>query len=380
MSATSQLKELLNLTSFGGIMSASNGPQMAANQLNDLNTTHTNIANNMTVRRHSLANNCTIKVDTTSTECLFDVMAVRVAIEGHTSTNSYFTKVERLVDFNWDLSPNCNWLAVSNRKPFIAYVISRFSRPQTSRQPNVSVSDSAVNQMIRIMNYETRGRCLAKGVFHQPIADLSFAINSISSSSLDVSKLAVADRGGNVYIYSLKEESGDIQAHQILEIVNDGSKHDLVRLSWCPYIPSDEDDLVVEGDPGLTLALSCDNRVELFAIDLLQSLYKESVVVEVSKLKASNTGYQLIEKAHERPIVSLSIAQEVTAICTAGLDDKIRFYSVALNQNPPPIQSKKFLKEWNLCDEYQYYERDDHMNAFYFLDDFDYLLSQPEPI
>ncbi|CAG2119757.1 unnamed protein product, partial [Medioppia subpectinata] len=209
MSASAQLRELLHLPAFGMNTMNTNATQNTANQfnvLNDLNTTHTaNNSHTNTTVRHSLPNNCTIKVDTTSTQSLFDVMALKVAIEGHESTNSYFTKVERLVDFNWDFSGNSNWIAVSNRKPFIAYVISRYQKPQTARQ-----SAPSSDQMIRIMNYETRCRCLAKGVFHQPIADLSFAINSISSHSLDVTKLAVADRGGNVYIYSLKEENGDI--------------------------------------------------------------------------------------------------------------------------------------------------------------------------
>lgn len=384
MSATNQLKELLNLPnckSFGApiSLSTSQRPGNQYNSMSVLNDLNTENAGSVQQFRYNLPNNSTIKVETSSTTALFDIMALKVAIEGHESTNSYFTKIERLVDFNWEMSGNANWIAVNNRKPFIAYVIQRYVRQNpNSKQSNVSISDSSANQMIRIMNYETRHRCLAKGVFHQPIADLSFAINSTSSNSLDISKLSVADRGGNVYIYSLKEEeNGEIKANQVLEIINDGNLFDLVRLSWCPYVPSDDDDCEVDGDPGLTLALSCDTRLELFSIDLLQTMFKDPIVIEISRIRSTNVGYQLIEKAHDRPITSLSIAQEVTAICTTGLDDKIRFYSVALNQKST---QKVFLKEWNLCNEYQYYQMDDRFSNFFFLDDFDFLLSQPDPI
>ena len=345
----------------------------AISELNDLNTC---LPTNSTVR-HSLPNNGTIRVDTTSAKALFAVTAPKIALEGHESTNSDFSKIERLVDFNWELSRNCNWIAVNNRKPLMAYVLHRVVRPTVSKASNVAINDNPSNQMIRVMNYETRHRCLAKGVFQEAIADLSFAINSVSSNSLDICKLAVADKGGNVYIYSLKEENGEISAQQVLAIQNDGRKFDLVRLSWCPYIPSEDDDAPVEGDPGLTLALSCDTRLEIFAIDLLQSKYKETVVVEITTLRAANDGYQLIDNAHDRAITSMSIAQEATAICTTGLDNKIRFFSVALNQN---LEPKSFLKEWDLRSEYQYFEKDDQIVNFFFLDDFDFLLSQSDPI
>ena len=380
MSATNQLKEILQMPGFLTTMAGSQNlmsvnPFNSMSELNDLNTC---LPTNTATIRHNLPNNCTIRVNASSTKTLFTINALKVAIEGHESTNSDFTKIERLVDFNWEQNRNANWIAVNNRKPLMAYVLNRFTRPAT-KTSNVSMGENLNNQMIRVMNYETRHRCLAKGVFHEPIADLSFAVNSVSSNSLDISKLAVADFGGNLYIYSLKEENGEIQANQVLAINNDGQKFESVRISWCPYIPSEDDDTELEGDPGLTLALSCDNRIELFAIDMLQMRYKESIVIEVSALRASKEGYQLIENAHDMHITSMSIAQEVTAICTAGLDDKIRFFSVSLNSSEDPNQ-KVFLKEWNLRNEYQYYEREDHINNFFFLDDFDFLLSQSDPI
>ena len=379
MSATNQIKEMLQMRSNFMTSMANSQSSLIGNQFNamsELNDLNTSFPTNTTTVRHNLPNNCTIRVDSSSAKSLFTINALKVAIEGHESTNSNFTKIESLVHFNWEVPRNANWIAVSNRKPLIAYVIS--PRAPNHKTSNVSINDRS-NQMIRVMNYETRHRCLVKGVFHESITDLSFAVNSVSSNSLDISKLAVADRGGNVYIYSLKEENGEIIANQVLAIVNDGQKFESVQISWCPYIPSEDDDTEVEGDPGLTLGLSCGTRLELFAIDLLQTRYKETIVIEISELRANNNGYQLIENAHELAITSMSIAQEVTAVCTTGLDDKIKFFSVALNQNQKTTQ-KVFLKEWDLRNEYQYYEREDQINNFFFLDDFDFLLSQTDPI
>lgn len=368
ISATTQLKQILQLSNLSKSSLNMNSNQF--NSMSELNDLNMSLATNMNNRNvgYNLPNNTTIKVDSSSTNSLLNIMSLKVAIEGKESTNSDFTKIERLVDFNWELTRNVNLIAVNNRKPLIAYVLNRMVRQNINNTQN--------NQMIRIMNYETRHRCLAKGVFHETIADLSFAINSISTNSLNIMKLAISDRAGNVYVYNLKEENGEIEAIQVLEIRNDGNKYELVRLSWCPYIPSEDDDTEVEGDPGLKLALSCDQRIELFAIDVLQELCKDSIVIEVSELKSNFIGYQIIENAHDLPITSLSISQEVTAICSSGLDDRVRFYKVSLNDKQ---NSSKMLKQWNLRNEYCYFEADDHISNFFFLDDFDFLMAQTDP-
>jgi hypothetical protein len=196
-SASKQLREMLQLSNlvFNSSSNSVSNQFNSMSEMNDLNitclaTNHNNSDSNL---RHNLPNNCTVKVDSSSTNSLYNILSLKVAIEGRESTNSYFTKIERLVDFNWEMTRNVNLIAVNNRKPLIAYVINRCVRPNAPQKAsNVTSTDTKNNQFIRIMNYETRHRCLAKGVFHQSIADLSFAINSIPSNSLDIMKLAIA--------------------------------------------------------------------------------------------------------------------------------------------------------------------------------------------
>ena len=315
-----------------------------------------------------LPNNCTISVPLSSTDSLLKIKASETINEGIESANPPFAKMERLITYNWDMIENANLIAVHFRKPVIAYTLkSQKNRLSSSFASN----DLGSNQMVRIMNYENKNRCLAKGLYHYQIADLSFAINSTTESNNDM-KLAIADKGGYLYIYDVVEEDhGDLNAMKTFEIhgiVNSNDAFNYVSLAWCPYIPNDDDDEDIEGDSGLKLALSCDKRVELFAIDVIQDKLKQIDKVEVDRdtLKMISGCYQNIEKAHDLPVFSLSISNDLTSVCTFGLDDKIKFYQIYLNGSS---DNTKMFYAWNPED----LQPNDHMSAFYFLDDFEYL-------
>lgn len=246
-------------------------------------------------------------------------------------------KIEKIVDYSFEKNEKSNVLAIHQTRPLIAYLINiqrtqKISKAWTSgTEPSHSPSSSTINGQnnadkaktvsIRVIDYVTRQRCLAKGIYHARPADCVFTINSLICSQADIIKLAVVDRLANIYLYDLSYFINDLTATRIAVIRGPGqdvSPYESINLVWCPFVPCEDFD---DGDGGLRLALATNSRIEIFAIDRLQGKTGE---LQRSDLKGS---YKCINDAHRSNIVSLSISPDCSTISAAALDNRVTFFS-----------------------------------------------------
>lgn len=291
-------------------------------------------------------------------------------------------QIEKIVDYSFERSEKSNVLAIHQTRPLIAYLINiqltqKISKAWTSgTEPSHSPSSSTINGQnnsisnnlsiassnadktktvsIRIIDYVTRQRCLAKGIYHARPADCVFTINSLICSQTDIIKLAIVDRLANVYLYDLSYFINDLTATRIAVIrgpAQDVSPHDSISLVWCPFVPCEDFD---DGDGGLRLALATNSRIEIFAVDRLQGKTGE---LQRHELRGS---YKCINDAHRSNIVSLSISPDCSTISAAALDNRVTFFSsdiddvgqLCLHDWDANIKDKSSISKLFFLDEY----------------------------
>lgn len=249
-------------------------------------------------------------------------------------------KAEKIVDYPFEKNEKSNVLAIHQTRPLIAYLIT-IQRPNriskawsASNELLDSNSSSSTNPTdknktvsIRIIDYVTKQKCLARGIYHARPADCAFTINSTLCTHLDVIKMAVVDRLSNVYLYDLTYSNDDLTSTRTLVIrspfTND-SIHNSINIAWCPYVPCEDFD---DGDGGLRLSVSTNSCIEIFAID---RLLKRSGDLQRSELKGS---YKLIKDAHSSKIVSLNISPDCSTISAVADDNKVKFFSSDIDDN-----------------------------------------------
>jgi hypothetical protein len=290
-------------------------------------------------------------------------------------------KVEKIVDYRFERSEKSNVLAIHPTRPLIAYLINIQRTPKISKgwsSGNDSIqspSSSLINGQnsllnssdknkttvsMRIIDYETRQRCLAKGVYHARPADCVFTINSLTcsqSSDPEIIKMAVVDRLANVYLYDLSYFVQDLTATRIAVIrspAHELSPYDQISLVWCPFVPCEDFE---DGDGGLRLALATDSRIEIFAIDRIQGRTGE---LHRSDLRDA---YRCIRDQNKSNIVSLSISPDCSTISAAAVDNRVTFYSSDIED----VQ-QRLLHKWDAT------MTSSPISKLFFLDDYPKLL------
>lgn len=277
---------------------------------------------------------------------------------------------EKIVDYSFERNEKSNVLAIHPTRPLIAYLINiqraqKIAKGWSSigneavQSPNQSVnSDKNKTVSIRIIDYVTRQRCLAKGVYHARPADCVFTINSLLCSQSDIFKFAVVDRLANIYLYDLAYYTHDLTATRIAVIrgpSQDISPYQYITLVWCPFVPCEDFD---DGDGGLRLALSTDSKIEIFAIDRLQGRTGE---LQRSDLKGA---YKCIYDAHKTNIVSLNISPDCSTISAAALDNRVTFFSSDIEDS-----GQRCLHHWEAS-----ITDNSSISKLFFLDDYPKLL------
>lgn len=279
-------------------------------------------------------------------------------------------KVEKIVDYSFERSDKSNVLAIHPTRPLIAYLINiqrtqKISKAWSSGNDSCSSingHNTTTNQnntvSIRVIDYVTRQRCLAKGIYHARPADCVFIINSLLCSQADVIKLAVVDRLANIYLYDLSYFINDLTATRIAVIrapAQEVSPYESINLVWCPFVPCEDFD---DGDGGLRLALATNTKIEIFAIDRLQGRTGELLR---SELKGA---YKCIQDAHKTPIATLSISPDCSTISAAALDNRVTFFSSDIDDS-----GQRCLHNW----EASVTDRSS-ISKLFFLDDYPKLL------
>lgn len=285
-------------------------------------------------------------------------------------------KIEKIVDYSFERNEKSNVLAIHPTRPLIAYLINIQRQPKISKgwssgnetvqSPTSSSINGQLNSSndkiktvsIRIIDYQTRQRCLAKGVYHARPADCVFTINSLQCTQADVIKLAVVDRLANIYLYDVSYFINDLTATRIAVIRAPGqdlSPYDSINLVWCPFVPCEDFD---DGDGGLRLALATNSKIEIFAIDRIQGKTGE---LQRNELKGA---YKCINDAHKTNIVTLSISPDCSTISAAALDNRVTFFSSDIDDS-----GQRCLHNWeaSITDK-------SSISKLFFLDDYQKLL------
>lgn len=286
-------------------------------------------------------------------------------------------KLEKIVDYSFERCDKSNVLAIHPTRPLIAYLINIQRTPKISKgwsSGNDSIqsrsssllngqnslmnnSDKTKTVSIRIIDYMTRQRCLAKGIYHARPAGCVFTINSLVCAQADVIKMAVVDRLANVYLYDLTYFLNDLTATRIAVIRSPAhvmSPYQEICLEWCPFVPCEDFD---DGDGGLRLALATDSKIEVFAIDRLQGKTGE---LHRSDLREA---YKCILDAHKATISSLSISPDCSTISAAATDNRVTFFCCDIDES---LQRSLHTWEANIADS--------SISKLFFLDDYPKLL------
>lgn len=286
----------------------------------------------------------------------------------------HIANIEKIVDYTFEKSEKSNVLAIDQTRNLIAYLLdiqipSKISKGWTSGvdvSPSSSINggqggpsdaDKHTTVCIRIIDYKTRQRCLAKGVYYARPADCAFIINSLIYPA-KTTKLGVVDQLANVYLYDLSCSASSLTATRIVVIRGfgqDSSPYKSINLVWCPFVPCEDFD---DGDGGLRLALSTDTKIEIFAVDRLQNKTGE---IQRSDLKGA---YKCIQDAHTDDIVSLSISPDCSTISSAARDNRVTFFSSDIDDG-----AQRPLHNWdaNIHDGSK-------ISKLFFLDDYPKLL------
>lgn len=286
-------------------------------------------------------------------------------------------KLEKIVDYSFEKSDKSNVLAIHPTRPLIAYLINiqrtqKISKAWSSGNDSIqSPSSSLINGQnsllnnpdksktvsIRIIDYVTRQRCLAKGIYHARPADCKFTTNSLLSAQTDVIKMAVVDRLANVYLYDLSYFINELTATRIAVIrspARDITPYQEIRLEWCPFVPCEDFE---DGDGGLRLAVGADSKIEVFAIDRLQGKTGELHKFDLGDI------YKCIQSSQNAIIASLSISPDCSTISVAASDNRVTFFSCDIDDLFP-----RSLHTWeaNMTDS--------PISKLFFLDDYPKLL------
>ena len=184
------------------------------------------------------------------------------------NTNSPFCKVSMIVNYNWQKISGLNWLAIHRSQPILGYVIN----PSYTTSLIKNTIPDPSEQVLRIINYESRMLGMCKGKFSSPVADLCFSYNCPSQKEV---LIAAIDRGSNINVFSYSEDLNNTKSKYEVKLLldvraNSYQVYETVALSWCPYVGSeDEEENETEADPGMKLAIASEKSVEVISIDKL---------------------------------------------------------------------------------------------------------------
>lgn len=323
-------------------------------------------------KRLVLNNNCTLEIGDGQQEYLTPIQIECPRLESdnvYLNSNSDFSKIERVVDYLWPTSlEKINWLTVHRSKPYIAYVMHP-DYNEAKRATNRIIDIDPKKQMVRIHNYHNQKRGLVKPCFSAPITDLAFAY--ISFNIAHENRLAISDQLANIQIHEFvvneAEDLKTITTLKLLEIISDSQVHySEVRLAWCPGHIIEKDDAEDDSveDLGMNLGISFDNNVEIYSAGVIinngiRHLSKE-------ELEFTSAERRVIRDPDNEKIISLSISNDLTTICAASKDNKVRFYEISET-------SVKQVHNWE-----PKMKSNDQLSCIFFLDDFNELLENQD--
>lgn len=224
---------------------------------------------------------------------------------GHVNGSSK-VKLSNVVDYSWEekFYPG-QLLAVHMSGNYIAYSIK------------------GANYAVRVVQRNTSKRALIKGIGAM-VEDLAFAFIPNQTT------LACVDETGAVYVHNIFEDSRDISTTLILHILQAEAVSVPRRVFWCPYIPDETDEDPYADETALLLAVTRDNKIEVWHIGNASSYGSGPVKADSSM----GTCVQIC--AHESTIVDAAFSPDGTAIATASVDGECKFFQVYIQSEGEP--------------------------------------------
>lgn len=336
-----------------------------------------------------VSNNSVIDIDASKHETtLFAPSSNESLLE---TTNNNFSRITEIVSYSWEKSSinHVNLVAVHRSKPLVAYVIN--TGYHKNHSAGRAIPGNPLEQVIRLVNHDTSSRALCKPMMRSAIVDIAF---SYDTSDLETNKVAIIDKEASIAILEYKElppmtvDKGSIKFEKVLTILpptNIGLSP-YMKLSWCPYIPGDDDE--DDQSAALRLAVSIGRSVEVFTFSSVH-FKVDNVPLDRCQFRKDLGQYLVLEGIHESPIVSIAMSNDGTAICTGSVDNKMVFNQITFigNMNNPNSgvgePEIKQLKQWSPNFDTSTTNAGGSVSAemlssFYFLDDYEYLLNHPD--
>ena len=200
--------------------------------------------------------------------------------------------------------------------------------------------------VVRVVHRNTEERTLLKGMKGR-VRDVAFA------HTRQRTILGCVDEFGNLFVFSVGENaaaegSGTLSQELLLEVTADPSDPatDYHRVIWCPYLPEDEEEDEEEEDsPARQLVVTRGCTAEVWNIDMvLSSLGKK--VSRAEHRGHNDISGRLIIAGHDKAITDAAFSPDGTAIATASLDGKVKFFQCYLagaSESSPP----RCLHQWS---------------------------------
>ncbi|NP_001079552.1 enhancer of mRNA-decapping protein 4 [Xenopus laevis] len=222
-------------------------------------------------------------------------------------------KIQPVAKYDWEQKYYCgNLIAVSN--DYIAYA---------TRGANGSA-------MVRVLSLTTAERILLKGITGS-VTDLAFA-------HLKSNHLACLDEAGSLFVWQLTMTNGKIQDDIVVHIRRPENTVLSIfrRIIWCPYIPEENEENVVD-DTSQTIALLHEDKAEVWDLEIIQTNHN-TWPVDVSEIKE---GF-IIVKGHSGRLSEGALSPDGTVLATASHDGYVKFWQIYIEGQDQP----RCLHEW----------------------------------
>ncbi|XP_004913558.1 enhancer of mRNA-decapping protein 4 isoform X2 [Xenopus tropicalis] len=222
-------------------------------------------------------------------------------------------KIQPVAKYDWEQKYYCgNLIAVSN--DYIAYA---------TRGANGSA-------MVRVLSLTTAERILLKGITGS-VTDLAFA-------HLKSNHLACLDEAGSLFVWQLSMTNGKIQDDIVVHIRRPENTvlSNFRRIIWCPYIPEESEENVVD-DTSQTVALLHEDKAEVWDLEIVRANHS-TWPVDVSEIKE---GF-IIVKGHSGRLSEGALSPDGTVLATASHDGYVKFWQIYIEGQDQP----RCLHEW----------------------------------
>jgi len=196
---------------------------------------------------------------------------------------------------------------------------------------------------VRVQHRKSGERTLLKGM-RGKVKDLAFARSAGENTP---SVLGVVDEMGTLFVFSVQETAdGKLKTETMLQVNRDegvkSDADDLRRIIWCPHVPDGDEDSAEDSDdpsPARLLVLTHNDVAEMWNVDIV--LRDHAPITGPITSSQVKSGMLRVDD-HKGAVVDASFSPDGTALATASLDGRVKFFQVYM----PSGDSPRRLHQW----------------------------------